>query len=397
MSRVSVLALPAATEARAHPWVRGPAWDAAWMLSALWLAPLVLWLASGTDDPTRGSLDVLYFGFTAVLWLGHRMGSTWLAWFSTAYRALRREEPRRFVAVPLAIAVVCFALLLPDDGALPWSRGERVVGLVILDYVLVTHHFAAQHFGVLSLYRARAARAGGRSARRWDRAYALVVGGFLVVVAEVVAGTVFFVEVWIDPWLDPALVASAAGSIAAAGTALVVSATAAMLALEARAERPSLPRTLYLVGLGAMVVAAFHVRSPFVFVVLWTVQHWLVAVGLTTLVAGAEPAPPRPTPWRRAVHGVNRRPWALGLLMAAASVLLLPVLEVEAVDDSAPRYAERIFGEFAAALRTSAWVPALVAIGFTTAFWHYWLDRAVYRFRDPRVRAAARGLLVPRQ
>jgi hypothetical protein len=54
-----------------------------------------------------------------------------------------------------------------------------------------------------------------------------------------------------------------------------------------------------------------------------------------------------------------------------------------------------IFGAFAAALRASAWVPALVALGFTTGFWHYWLDRAVYRFSSPGVRDAAVGLLAP--
>ena len=36
---------------------------------------------------------------------------------------------------------------------------------------------------------------------------------------------------------------------------------------------------------------------------------------------------------------------------------------------------------------------ALVALGFTTGFLHYWLDRAVYRLSQPAVRNAARGLL----
>ena len=52
---------------------------------------------------------------------------------------------------------------------------------------------------------------------------------------------------------------------------------------------------------------------------------------------------------------------------------------------------------FAAALRESAWVPALVALGFATGFTHYLLDRGVYRLSDPQVRAAARGLLTPRR
>jgi len=81
------------------------------------------------------------------------------------------------------------------------------------------------------------------------------------------------------------------------------------------------------------------------------------------------------------------------LVLGAASVILLPFLEVEGVADDGALYAHRIFGHFATALRTSSWVPTLVALGLTTGFLHYWLDRAVYRFSSPRAREAARGLL----
>jgi hypothetical protein len=66
------------------------------------------------------------------------------------------------------------------------------------------------------------------------------------------------------------------------------------------------------------------------------------------------------------------------------SVILLPFLEVEGVDDDGALYAHRIFGHFATTLRTSSWVPGLVALGLTTAFLHYWLDRSVYRCSSPR-------------
>jgi len=71
----------------------------------------------------------------------------------------------------------------------------------------------------------------------------------------------------------------------------------------------------------------------------------------------------------------------------------VPVFEVEANREGGPYYGDRIFGAFAAGLRTSSWVPALVALGFATGFVHYLLDRAVYRLSDPPVRSAARGLL----
>jgi hypothetical protein len=66
---------------------------------------------------------------------------------------------------------------------------------------------------------------------------------------------------------------------------------------------------------------------------------------------------------------------------------------VEANRQAGTYYADRIFGAIATGLRTSSWVPMLVALGFATGFIHYLLDRSVYRMSDPQVRAAARGLI----
>ena len=79
-------------------------------------------------------------------------------------------------------------------------------------------------------------------------------------------------------------------------------------------------------------------------------------------------------------------------MLAVVSTLLLPVLEVEAVADEFV-YADRIFGDAAWWLRSSPFVPALLALGFASGFIHYLLDRAAFRFSSPDVRQAARGLL----
>ena len=75
------------------------------------------------------------------------------------------------------------------------------------------------------------------------------------------------------------------------------------------------------------------------------------------------------------------------------SLMFLPVFEVEANRETGTYYGDRIFGSLAVQLRTSTWLPALLAIGFATGFVHYLLDRSVYRMSDPRVRAAASGLV----
>ena len=362
------------------------------MLSALWLAPIVLWLAHGYSNPESSPLDLLYFGLTALFWIGHRLSSTYLAYCTEAYRPLLRQQPIRFVALPILITAGCFALFLPTDSALPWTREERLIGLAIVDYACVTYHFAAQHFGALSLYRARAERGQCILTRRFDRFFTLTVGGVLVFVADILAGAVAYQAQWIDRWSFAGWIVSAQNGIRSGGMLALFIATAMILFAEMRAPRWSLPRVLYILGMAVMVGLALRPRSLFLFLVIWTSQHWILATGLSSQTPRAEPSPTSGVV-RGFLHGLNIRPWAVVLFLMALSVVLLPLFEVEANRETGTYYGDRIFGALATQLRTSTWVPALLALGFATGFIHYLLDRSVYRMSDPQVRAAASGLL----
>src|SRR5262249_36439982 len=152
------------------------------------------------------------------------------------------------------------------------------------------------------------------------------------------------------------------------------------------------PRVLYIIGIAVMVGLALRPRSLFLFLVIWTSQHWILATGLASQTPSAELAPKHGV-MRRVFHKLNIRPWAVVLFLMLLSLVLLPLFEVEANRETGTYYGDRIFGAFATGLRTSSWVPVLVALGFATGFIHYLLDRSVYRMSDPQVRAAARGLV----
>ena len=370
-------------------WIKSPAWDLVWVLNMVWLAPLVLLLELGHDDVRASPVDWLFFVLAVPLWFGHRVSSAWLAYATPAYRPLLATQRLRFVVAPLAIAVACFAVLLAPESVLPMPLTERVVYLAVLDYLLVSNHFAAQHFGLLSLYRARSGRASDAIARRLDRWFALVVGGGFVVLANALAGSIAFQDRWIDPLLGEALSDTVARTLRDGSMVLVVTITALMLRVELRSQRPSPPRVAYVVGVSAIVLFGF--LNPFLFLVLWSVQHWSAAMGLASLAASGG-AQATGAHWQRLLAPINRRGWAVLLVLAVVSTLLLPVLEVEAVSDEYA-YADRIFGEAALWLRSSSFVPALLALGFATSFIHYVLDRAAFRFSSPDVRQAARGLL----
>jgi TonB family protein len=373
------------------PWVRGPLWDGFWILSALWLAPIVLLLAHGYSNPESSPLDLLYFGLTALFWIGHRLSSTYLAYCTEAYRPLLRAQPIRFVVLPVLITAGCFALFLPADSALPWTREERLIGLAIIDYACVTYHFAAQHFGALSLYRSRAERSSCIHTRRLDRFFALTAGGVLVFVADILAGAVAYQDQWVDRWF-PAWIVSAENGIRGGAMLALIAVTAVMLFAELRTPRWSLPRVLYIVGLAVMVGLALRPRSLFLFLVIWTSQHWILATGLASQTPSAESAPTTGIV-RRYLHRLNVRPWAVVFFLMLLSLVFLPIFEVEANRETGTYYGDRIFGSLAVQLRTSTWLPALLALGFATGFIHYLLDRSVYRMSDPQVRAAASGLI----
>jgi TonB family protein len=373
------------------PWVRGPLWDGFWMLSALWLAPIVLLLARGYSNPESSPLDLLYFGLTALFWIGHRLSSTYLAYCTEAYRPLLRAQPIRFVVLPIVVTAGCFALFLPADSAFPWTREERLIGLAIVDYACVTYHFAAQHFGALSLYRSRAERSSCIETRRLDRFFALTVGGALVFVADILAGAVAYQDQWIDRWF-PSWIVSAENGIRGGATLALFAITAIILVAELRTPQWSLPRVLYIIGLAVMVGLALRPRSLFLFLVIWTSQHWILATGLASQTPSAESAPTSGIV-RRFLHALNVRPWAVVLFLMSLSLVLLPIFEVEANRETGTYYGDRIFGALATQLRTSTWLPVLLSLGFATGFIHYLLDRSVYRMSDPQVRAAASGLV----
>lgn len=377
----------------ASQWIRSPAWDLVWVLNVLWLAPLLLLLAYGHDDLRTSPVDSLFFLLAVPLWFGHRVSSAWLAYATPAYRPLLKTQRFRFVVAPVAILAACFAVLLAPESVLPMPLLERVVWLTVLDYLLVSYHFAAQHFGLLSLYRSRAGRASDVGTRRLDRWFALVVGGGFVVVAEALTGSIAVQDRWIDPLLGPIWSSLFVRVLQDGGIALVVGLTALMLYFELRAQRPSLPRVGYILSVAAMVLFAYLARDPFLFIVLWSLQHWSAAMGLASLAASGAAQQPG-TRWQRLLAPVNRRGWAVLLVLAVVSILLLPVLEVEAVTDEYV-YADRIYGEVAWWLRSSPFVPMLLAVGLASGYVHYLLDRAVYRFSSPEVRQAGFGLLRP--
>src|SRR5262249_55452767 len=199
----------------------------------------------------------------------------------------------------------------------------------------------------------------------------------LVFVADILAGAVAYQDQWVDRWF-PAWIVSTENGIRGGATLALFAITSVMLVVELRTPRWSLPRVLYIVGLAVMVGLALRPRGLFFFLFILALQHRILAPGLAAQTPSAGSAPTHGVV-RRYLHRLNVRPWAVVLFLMLVSLVLLPIFEVEANRETGTYYGDRIFGSLAVQLRTSTWLPALLAIGFATGFIHYLLDRSVYR------------------
>ena len=370
-----------------NSWVRSPAWDVFWLHSGLWLTFLML---TTSDLPVQ---EMFYAAGVFLFWISHRFSSFYLAWRTQAYHPLLKNQQGRFVFIPLLLVSVVFAVLFIPESVLPVPVSVRILGMILLDFAWGMHHFAAQHYGLLRLYHHRWNSKSAPLSNKRDRWYCWGVGGGLVLIAELLHGTSFLQEKNFLPLLTGDWVFEGIPLLLRLGTLLVAGITIFMIR-NAFLHDSGLPRILYILGIGVMVMGAYQLE-PFQFFMLWTLQHWMVALGLTVHMAGNDTTlKTNPEIGFTGDSSVDNfwKPWKVLFLFCTFSVLMTPFMEIEAVS-AGGRYSEQFFPSFMEWLQNSSWERFLVGIGLASGFMHYFMDRAVYRFSDPETRKSAQQLL----
>ena len=370
-------------------WLRSPIWDSTWLLCGIWLLGLGLAI-KGTP-----AFDNAYIGFVFVFWVGHRFSTVYLAFSSPSYGSLLALQRVRFLIAPVAIAALVFGFLFAPASVLPLSLGARVVLLMMLDYFFNLHHFAVQHYGVLSIYRLRAGQDPTSRIKVFEKIYCLWVGGALVLLGEIFQGAFLFESILLKPLVSHETLVGMHGVAQGLATLIIVAFTAGLLIAEWKSGRPSLPKSLYLLSVGALCVSAYFLSFDD-FVALWTIQHWIVSVGLAGHMVESDARKTPPTSgWYRLWSWPNRYFWSAVVLLAIVSVLGMPFLEVEA-GAASEQYGPLVFPRLSALLNTQPWLQICIALGFVTGFVHYLIDRAVFRFSNEETRACSLPLLMAR-
>ncbi len=146
-----------------------------------------------------------------------------------------------------------------------------------------------------------------------------------------------------------------------------------------------------------MVTSAFQLH-PVEFLMLWTLQHWITALGLSAQMRGNDIKNIMSSKNRlykkSPISGYQNQLIVL-FPLCIISIILTPFFEIEAVSSGA-RYSELIFPSLIYWLENFSLLIFLLGVSLSSGFVHYFLDRAVYRFSDTDTRISAKNLLFSR-
>ncbi len=380
MTTLSHNALPA------RYWLRSPIWDGFWMLSGLWLlVPVLL-------SPVLAATDQwIMLAAVLTLWLPHRFATAFNAFCLPAYRNLIHQQWVRFFVLPAIIFVATFIFLFLPEALFPWQLVTRVQVLATAFFVYNSYHFAVQHFGVLSIYRIRAAQAQDPQGKSYERWYCLLVGGLAVCIAQILAGAEVVQDSLMYAVVPVERLHSAMAVARWIAVPLVALLTIGLLFAEACNPRRSLPKMLYIVGLGTQGVLAY-LLSPLAFLILWGVQHWLVSVALTAQISRNDHTDNvSASPWYRFWGLCSGRFWPTVLVLIVSTIVFVPLFELSL---HAGKPHEGILQRIAAAMGEHPWLMrTLLWLNFATVYVHFVMDRAIFRFSHPDVRKVTGTLL----
>ncbi len=390
----AVPATPALLSFSRRGWVQSPTWDGFWMFSAIWGgALLLLGSLAAPIMPWVIGLLVLQRGLSVL----HSWSTTWMVMGSSLLADVRRSNRVKFAVVPAALVSVGLgrglytgvAQRYPEDGGFAWSLWAWGLYLILF-WAGHFWHFGNQDFGVLTIYRAKAGQ-GRPVDRRVDKLYTVAMMFLIqpVVYVGLIDSTAFSELVrTVLPFIPS--IGSEAATIAVAVAALL---TLGCVGFELSKPNRSLPKLLYIFVIflhpvllwGATQTQNRTLAYAYVMAYLWS--HWFIAIALVGRINTGFYRGRGDTPWLALVrHGA--------VLGAIVGVVL--ILTERHKDYLLFNTAEFRYKELLASITPEQGLIIGGILGFFLAeqLLHYWCDRCLFRFRDPRVRARVAPLLL---
>lgn len=365
-------------------WVNSPLWDALTTLSGISFCILLALFRPFSLDV---NVALILFAADRALGMLHSWSTTYLVVGSPMFASLRRENPDRYVRIPLAIFLfsLCLGIMIAktvnisDTGEVDLGSALYYLPYIGLFWIGHFWHFGRQDFGVLSLYRTRALQFTDLD-RQLDNRFAQVM---MYVIQPIVYFATFtrmpftVLFTWITG-LQSGMQTLATFAVGAAAILFVV-----VVSVELRKANRSYGKLLYYgVMLFHPVFLYFASEGLFIYwhlAYLWS--HWIIAISLSAKIAIGYDIKVKS---RTTLKTIAKHFLIIGGVSAAILFIFAPFAGMSLLNLD--------FIEAREMLRTLSpdrflFVGLYFGFGLGEQLVHYYCDRCLFRFKNRQVRA----------
>lgn len=339
-------------------WLRSASWDSLWIMSGLWLFPLgAFFYYSHWSD------SFLNYLFLAAPIIGglHSFLPLIATFSSPGFAERMRPQKNRIIKMSVIIVGISFALSIAGG---VFSRPELWL-LLGYGYLLWnTWHFAAQNFGVLSLYRSISEQ-NSVLERKVDKFYCVTMGCVIMPLSW------FCVEARWGPFINmfPSWIPVKAITIATIVAASVM--TLAYIFFELQKKNRSFQKIAYVLSIGVQPFSAVWSYYPFHFLA-YTIPHWMVEIGITGTIQSKE-----------AKRSTKVAPLMVVGSILALSMVLIYFLEMPLIEDGYVLTWWEQLANYDVPINnfyTQFTIPALISfLVVPRSFFHFYISRQVFK------------------
>jgi hypothetical protein len=385
MSLANAKPAPVVDERSPYPvWIQSAKWDLFWIFPSLWLSALIALL----ELVPKGTVIILtLLAGERIVALTHSWSTTYMVLGSPLFKAQRKNNPLRFVLLPLAIFAVSMVLglLLAKYHRFPLKSGMDPTSLLLVVYIgsfYVGHfwHFGRQDFGVLSLYRSRAHQTRPLD-REIDHWYSLILMYviqpivFFRTISTTLFSGIFFHLFPVDSlWIE---------KLAEGGVVLTQLLCALVVLWELRKPNYSRPKTLYYCVMAAHPLLLYYGPEGFgiYYSIAYLWSHWFIATALVSRIHFNYQRSLGVEKWRAVAHHVL----ILGAVIGSVWAMTTRYTHFHILSMETERYPA-----FLESLTQTKWWFAGIFMGYFLGeqLVHYYCDRCLFRFKDPETRKA---------
>lgn len=320
--------------------------------------------------PNNSAFQIAAGGIFVLVRLSHTYYSMFQCYGVGAYREVALSQPMRFFGIPFVIILVLTSFFIVPLDWLPYERSDRLRLYAFLVFPLTYWHYSMQHYGIISIYRAKGEQRLTKHHANLEKYYCHLTTTFLVSILTL--KNFYDVGFWGISLRKFLYLDHVNWNVLA--IVLCLASVAYLFKLEVSTQKFNIPKFLYIISIALMTLTTAN-QSFLVSFMLIDMQHFLVMFGL-----GGQMMSSKTSEKQARIDLVK-----YSLVFMGSSLILSMIYFYFEAHGLRYKHYDVILAGFVSNAKGSVLADLMFGFFIAIGIVHYYYDRLVFRFSDPKI------------